>query len=82
MVKTLTEKMRETCWKNTRREREDWQDFWKARTGAGRQGHGKVKRQQYFKMLNDKKIAQPKEATLLYYKIFKDMSNDKYILLD
>lgn len=33
------------------------------------------KRKQYYKLLLDKKIKEPKEQTLLYYKIFKDYSN-------
>ena len=41
-----------------------------------------TKRKQYHKMLLEGKIKEPKEATLLYYKIFKDMSNKTYIRLD
>ena len=41
-----------------------------------------TKRKQYHKMLLEGKIKEPKEATLLYYKIFKDLSNKTYILLD
>ena len=81
MVKTLTEKIYKPVEK-TPEEKEKIEKAFEKR-GLGRpQGNFESKRQQYFKMLNEKKIAQPKEATLLYYKIFKDMSNDKYILLD
>ena len=49
--------------------------------GLGRpQGNWESKRQQYFKMLNEKKVAQPKKATIEYYKIEKD--GDKYVLMD
>ena len=93
MVKTLTEKLdvklanssHELCDKPVEKTPEEREKIEKAfeKRGLGRpQGNFESKRQQYFKMLNEKKIAQPKEATLLYYKIFKDMSNDKYILLD
>ena len=40
------------------------------------------KRQQYFEMIKAKKIKQPKEATLLYYKINYDKFSDTYTLLD
>ena len=40
------------------------------------------KREQYFKMLTDGKIKNPKEMTLQYYKINKDTENNTYVLLD
>ena len=33
-------------------------------------------------MLNETKVDQPKEQTPLFYKISKDYSHDKYILLE
>ena len=81
MVKTLTDNQAKPVEK-TPEEKERIEKAFEKR-GLGRpSGSWESKRLQYFKMLSEKKIAQPKEATLLYYKIFKDMSNDKYILLD
>ena len=42
-------------------------------------GSFETKQQQYLKMLNDKKIQQPKNQTLEYYRIAKD--GDKYVLI-
>ena len=43
-------------------------------------GSWETKREQYLKMLNEKKIQQPKEQTLEYYRIKKE--GEKYMMLD
>ena len=49
--------------------------------GVGRpKGDHTSKREQYLKMLNEKRIKQPKQQTLEYYNIQKD--GDKYVLVD
>ena len=49
--------------------------------GVGRpRGDHNSKREQYLKMLNEKKIKMPKDATLQYYGIEKN--GDKYVLMD
>ena len=49
--------------------------------GVGRpRGDHNSKREQYLKMLNEKKIKMPKDATLQYYGIEKN--GDKYVLVD
>ena len=48
--------------------------------GVGRpRGDHNSKREQYLKMLNEKKIKMPKDATLQYYGIEKN--GDKYVLI-
>ena len=50
--------------------------------GVGRPiGSHSDKRQQYFKMLTDGKIKNPKEMTLQYYNIQKNPETDAYELL-
>ena len=49
--------------------------------GVGRpRGDHNSKREQYLKMLNEKKIKMPKDATLQYYGIEKN--GEKYVLVD
>ena len=49
--------------------------------GVGRpRGDHNSKKEQYLKMLNEKKIKMPKDATLQYYGIEKN--GDKYVLVD
>ena len=49
--------------------------------GVGRpRGDHNSKREQYLKMLNEKKIKMPKDATLQYYGIEKN--GDTYVLVD
>lgn len=43
-------------------------------------GTWETKREQYLKMLNEKKIKEPKEQTLEYYRIIKDI--DKYVMVN
>ena len=43
-------------------------------------GSWDTKREQYLKMLNEKKISQPKIATMEFYRIQQD--GDKYVLVD
>ena len=80
MVKTLAEKLDNPV-VQTPEDKEKIDKIFEKR-GLGRpSGNWESKRQQYFKMLNEKKIAQPKQATLDYYKIFNDVSNDRYVLM-
>ena len=81
MVKTLTEKLNKPVEK-TPEEKERIDKIFEARSVGRPRGSFEEKRKQYHKMLLEGKIKEPKEATLLYYKIFKDMSNNTYILLD
>ena len=83
MVKTLTEKLEklEKPVEKTAEEKEKIDEIFKKRGLGKPAGCWESKRQQYFKMLNEKKIAQPKQATLDYYKIFNDSSNDRYVLM-
>ena len=93
MVKTLTEKIdvkltnssHELCDKpveKTPEEKEKIDKIFEKKQIGRPVGDYDTKRKQYHKMLMEGKIKEPKEATLLYYKIFKDMSNNTYILLD
>ena len=93
MVKTLTEKLdvklanssHELCDKpveKTPEEKERIDKIFEARSVGRPRGSFEEKRKQYHKLLLEGKIKEPKEQTLLYYKIFKDMSNNTYILLD
>lgn len=43
-------------------------------------GTWETKREQYLKMLNEKKIKEPKEQTLEYYRIKKE--GEKYMMMD
>ena len=66
--------------KNPEEEKEKIEKAFEKR-GLGRpQGNWESKRQQYFKMLNENKIKQPKTATMEHYKIEKE--GDKYVLMD
>ena len=93
MVKTLTEKIEKPVEKSPdvklasefnelRDEKERIDEFFKKKQIGRPAGDYDSKRIQYHKMLMDGKIKEPKEATLIYYKIFRDMSNKTYILLD
>ena len=44
-------------------------------------GSWEDKRKQYFEWITSGKITQPKEDTLSYYKINRDISNNTYVLL-
>ena len=81
MVKTLTEKLDKPVEK-TPEEKEKIDEIFKKKQIGRPVGDYDSKRKQYHKMLLEGKIKEPKEATLLYYKIFRDMSNKTYILLD
>ena len=81
MVKTLTEKIEKPVEK-TPEEKEKIDEIFKKKQIGRPAGDYDSKRKQYHKMLLEGKIKEPKEQTLLYYKIFKDMSNKTYILLD
>ena len=45
-------------------------------------GSWEEKRKQYFEWITKGKITQPKEETLVFYKINRDPSNNSYVLLD
>ena len=81
MVKTLTEKIEKPVEK-TPEEKEKIDEIFKKKQIGRPVGDYDTKRKQYHKMLLEGKIKEPKEQTLVYYKIFKDMSNNTYILLD
>ena len=81
MVKALTEKIDKPVEK-TPEEREKIDKIFEKKQIGRPVGDYDSKRKQYHKMLLEGKIKEPKEATLLYYKIFKDMSDKTYILLD
>ena len=81
MVKTLTEKLDKPVEK-TPEEREKIDKIFEKKQIGRPAGDYDTKRKQYHKMLLEGKIKEPKEATLLYYKIFRDISNKTYILLD
>ena len=81
MVKALTEKLDKPVEK-TPEERERIDKIFEKRQIGRPAGDYDSKRKQYHKMLLEGKIKEPKEATLLYYKIFKDLSDKTYILLD
>jgi len=81
MVKTLTEKLNKPVEK-TPEEKEKIDKIFEARSVGRPRGSFEEKRKQYHKLLLEGKIKEPKEQTLLYYKIFKDLSNNTYILLD
>ena len=81
MVKTLTEKIEKPVEK-TPEEKEKIDEIFKKKQIGRPAGDYDSKRKQNHKMLLEGKIKEPKEQTLLYYKIFKDLSNKTYILLD
>ena len=81
MVKTLTEKLEKPVEK-TPEEREKIDKIFEKKQIGRPAGDYDTKRKQYHKMLLEGKIKEPKKTTLLYYQIFKDMSNKTYILLD
>ena len=81
MIKTLTEKLNKPVEK-TPEEREKIDKIFEARSVGRPRGSFEEKRKQYHKLLLEGKIKEPKEQTLLYYNIFKDLSNNTYILLD
>ena len=91
MVKTLTEKIEKPVEKTPEdaspearelRDKEKIDKIFEKKQIGRPVGDYDTKRKQYHKMLLEGKIKEPKETTLLYYKIFKDMSNNTYILLD
>ena len=81
MVKTLTEKIEKPVEK-TPEEKEKIDKIFEKKQIGRPAGDYDSKRKQYHKMLLEGKIKEPKEQTLLYYKIFKDMSNNTYVRLD
>ena len=81
MVKALNEKLDNPVEK-TPEQRERIDKIFEKRQIGRPAGDYDSKRKQYHKMLLEGKIKEPKEATLLYYKIFKDLSDKTYILLD
>ena len=81
MVKTLTEKIEKPVEK-TPEEKEKIDKIFEKKQIGRPVGDYDSKRKQYHKMLLEGKIKEAKEQTLLYYKIFRDMSNKTYILLD
>ena len=81
MVKTLTERLEKPVEK-TPEEKEKIDKIFEKKQIGKPFGDYDTKRKQYHKMLLEGKIKEPKEATLIYYKIFRDMSNNTYILLD
>ena len=81
MVKTLTEKLDKPVEK-TPEEKEKIDKIFEKKQIGRPAGDYDSKRKQYHKMLLEGKIKEPKEQTLLYYKIFKDMSNNTYVRLD
>ena len=87
MVKALTEKIdvklaNSSHEQKTPEEKEKIDKIFEKKQIGRPVGDYDTKRKQYHKMLMEGKIKEPKEATLLYYKIFKDLSNNTYILLD
>ena len=81
MVKTLTEKIEKPVEK-TPEEKEKIDKIFEAKQVGRPRGSYEEKRKQYHRLLLDCKIKEPKQQTLEYYKIFRDMSNKTYILLD
>ena len=81
MVKALTEKLNKPVEK-TPEEKEKIDKIFEARSVGRPRGSFEEKRKQYHKLLLEGKIKEPKQQTLEYYKIFRDMSNKTYILLD
>ena len=81
MVRALTENQAKPVEK-TPEEKEKIDKIFEKKQIGRPVGDYDTKRKQYHKMLLEGKIKEPKEATLLYYKIFKDLSNKTYILLD
>ena len=81
MVKALTEKIDKPV-ERTPEEKERIEKAFEKKQIGRPAGDYDTKRKQYHKMLLEGKIKEPKEATLLYYKIFRDISNKTYILLD
>ena len=81
MVKALTEKLNKPVEK-TPEEKEKIDKIFEARSVGRPRGSFEEKRKQYHKLLFEGKIKEPKQQTLEYYKIFRDMSNKTYILLD
>ena len=79
MAKTLTEKFDKPVVKSPEEKQKIDKIFEKKQIGRP-VGDYQTKRKQYHKMLQEGKIKEPKKQTLLYYKIFKDYSNDTYIL--
>ena len=81
-IEKLMEKLDKPVEKNPEEEKEKIDKIFEKKQIGRPAGDYDTKRKQYHKMLLEGKIKEPKEATLLYYKIFKDMSNKTYILLD
>ena len=81
MVKTLTEKIEKPVEK-TPEEKEKIDKIFEAKQVGRPRGSFEEKRKQYHKLLLEGKIKEPKQQTLEYYKIFRDMSNKTYFLLD
>ena len=68
--------------KTTDEEKEKMDKIFEKRQIGRPAGDFNSKRRQYFELIKAKKIKQPKEATLLYYKINYDKSSDTYTLVD
>ena len=68
--------------KTTDEEKEKMDKIFEKRQIGRPAGDFNSKRRQYFELIKAKKIKQPKEATLQYYKINYDKSTDTYTLLD
>ena len=68
--------------KTTDEEKEKMDKIFEKRQIGRPAGDFNSKRRQYFELIKAKKIKQPKEATLQYYKINYDKSSDTYTLLD
>ena len=68
--------------KTTDEEKEKMDKIFEKRQIGRPAGDFNSKRRQYFELIKAKKIKQPKQQTLEYYKINYDKSTDTYILLD
>ena len=68
--------------KTTDEEKEKMDKIFEKRQIGRPAGDFNSKRRQYFELIKAKKIKQPKQQTLEYYKITYDKSTDTYTLLD
>ena len=68
--------------KTTDEEKEKMDKIFEKRQIGRPAGDFNSKRRQYFELIKAKKIKQPKQQTLEYYKINYDKSTDTYTLLD
>ena len=81
-LKEIVESKKQVENKNTDEEKEKMDKIFEKRQIGRPAGDFNSKRRQYYELIKAKKIKQPKEATLLYYKINYDTPSDTYTLLD